>query len=61
MNSIIAFCYQGTEVTPSLHDKTIRWIWLLNQDFEYLPDTFSLTVSILDRFLSLVKVRAVLY
>jgi len=49
---------KGSEITPSLYSKTIRWIWLLNHDFEYLPDTFSLTVSILDRFLSLVKAKS---
>lgn len=48
---------KGSEITPALYGKTIRWIWLLNHDFEYLPDTFSLTVSILDRFLSLVKAK----
>ncbi|KAK3703680.1 hypothetical protein QZH41_019168 [Actinostola sp. cb2023] len=48
---------KGSEITPSLYSKTVRWIWLLNHDFEYLPDTFSLTVSILDRFLSLVKAK----
>ncbi|KXJ22423.1 cyclin-I [Exaiptasia diaphana] len=48
---------QGSEITPALYSNTVRWIWLLNHDFEYLPDTFSLTVSILDRFLSLVKAK----
>ncbi|EDO49595.1 predicted protein, partial [Nematostella vectensis] len=44
-------------ITPSIYSNTTRWIWLLNQDFEYLPDTFSLTISLLNRFLSLVKAK----
>ena len=56
-NQSIFMLYQGSEITPSVRDKTIRWLWLLNKDFEFLPETFALTVSIFDRFLSLVKVQ----
>ena len=56
--SLHALVYpQGSElITSSVRDKTVRWLWLLNKDFEFLPETFSLAVALLDRFLSLVKV-----
>lgn len=47
---------QGSDIVPRQRDSIVRWLWLLNQDFEYLPETFAVAVSILDRLLSLVKV-----
>lgn len=53
-----ALLNQGSDIVPALRDKVVRWLWLLNQDFEYLPETFALAVNILDRLLSLVKVKS---
>lgn len=49
---------QESDIVPGLREKIIRWLWLLNQDFEYLPETFALAVNILDRVLSLVKAKS---
>jgi len=49
---------QESDIVPGLRDRTVRWLWLLNQDFEYLPETFALAVNILDRLLTLVKAKS---
>jgi len=49
---------QGSDIVPGQRDSIVRWLWLLNQDFEYLPETFAVAVSILDRLLSLVKTKS---
>lgn len=53
-----ALLNQGSDIVPSLRDNVVRWLWLLNQDLEYLPETFALAVNILDRLLSLVKAKS---
>lgn len=48
----------GNEIGHELRDRTVRWLWHLNQDLEFHPETLSLAINILDRFLALVKTRA---
>ncbi|XP_064636349.1 cyclin-I-like [Lineus longissimus] len=44
-----------TEICPQQRDNAVRWLMQLTDKWNYHPETFCLSVSILDRFLSLVK------
>lgn len=45
-------------ISPEERDKAVRWLDQLNKDFEFYPETYFLSVSILDRFLSTVKANS---
>lgn len=46
-----------SEVGPTLRDKAMRWIWVLNENFNFQPESFVLAVHIFDTFLLAMKVR----
>ncbi|XP_042196372.1 cyclin-I isoform X2 [Callorhinchus milii] len=46
---------QDIDVSPAHRDEVIRWLVELNNKFYFYPETFSLAITILDRFLALVK------
>ncbi|XP_042196380.1 cyclin-I isoform X3 [Callorhinchus milii] len=48
---------QDIDVSPAHRDEVIRWLVELNNKFYFYPETFSLAITILDRFLALVKAR----
>ncbi|KAK3099249.1 hypothetical protein FSP39_001580 [Pinctada imbricata] len=45
------------EVLGQHRDRIVKWILSLNKEFRFLPETLGLCISLLDRFLNLVKVR----
>ncbi|XP_046331754.1 cyclin-I-like [Haliotis rufescens] len=51
--------YKATseELSGGQRDEKASWLVFLNSKFHFMPETFNLAVSILDRFLQLVKVR----
>ncbi|XP_041040699.1 cyclin-I [Carcharodon carcharias] len=46
-----------TDVSPAQRDEVIQWLAELNSKFHFYPETLSLAITILDRFLALVKAR----
>ncbi|VDI39427.1 Hypothetical predicted protein [Mytilus galloprovincialis] len=46
-----------SEVNGNQRDEAVRWMLFLNRRFGFTPETFGLSVSLLDRFHCLVKVR----
>ncbi|XP_078257754.1 cyclin-I isoform X1 [Rhinoraja longicauda] len=48
---------QDTDVSPAQRDEVIQWLAELNSIFYFYPETLSLAITILDRFLALVKAR----
>ncbi|XP_060681752.1 cyclin-I [Hemiscyllium ocellatum] len=46
-----------TDVSPAQRDEVIQWLADLNRKFHFYPETLSLAITILDRFLALVKAR----
>lgn len=48
---------QDIDVSPAQRDEVIRWLVQLNKKFYFHPETFFLSITILDRFLALVKAR----
>lgn len=47
------------EVNGNQRDEAVRWMLFLNRRFGFTPETFGLSVSLLDRFHCLVKVSLV--
>lgn len=48
---------QDTDVSPAQRDEVIQWLTELNSIFYFYPETLSLAITILDRFLALIKAR----
>ncbi|KAM6985605.1 cyclin-I [Aplochiton taeniatus] len=48
---------QDTDVTPVQRDEAVRWLTVLHSKLHLYPETLSLAISTLDRFLSLIKAR----
>ncbi|XP_059844829.1 cyclin-I [Hypanus sabinus] len=48
---------QDTDVSPAQRDEVIQWLAELNSTFYFYPETLSLAITILDRFLALIKAR----
>lgn len=48
---------KGVEIRAGQRDNAVGWLSKLNTQFEFTPDTFSLSVLLLDRFLHKVKAR----
>ncbi|KAM9330066.1 cyclin-I isoform 2-T2 [Gastrophryne carolinensis] len=46
---------QDTAISPQQRDEVIQWLAKLRQQFQVYPETLSLAISILDRFLTSVK------
>ncbi|XP_072109162.1 cyclin-I isoform X2 [Mobula birostris] len=47
---------QDTDVSPAQRDEVIQWLAELNSTFYFYPETLSLAITILDRFLALIKI-----
>ena len=48
--------FQTLEIGPEHRNNAVRWLVQLTRKFHFLPETFALSVTILDRFLQSVKV-----
>ncbi|OXB54757.1 hypothetical protein ASZ78_005820, partial [Callipepla squamata] len=48
---------KGTDISLSCYEKTILWIAEMSSQFQFHPETFALSVSILNRLLASVKAR----
>ncbi|KAJ8402126.1 hypothetical protein AAFF_G00373610 [Aldrovandia affinis] len=48
---------QDTDISPAQRDEVVRWLSDLHSGLKLYPETLSLTISILDRFLAIVKAR----
>jgi len=48
---------QGVEISPEDRNEIVCWLSSLTEKFHFYPDTFMLSVAILDRFLHTVKAR----
>ena len=54
---ILISVFQGVEEIGSAErDLVVRWLAQLTRQFTFYPETFALSVAILDRFLHVVKV-----
>ncbi|XP_006010660.1 cyclin-I isoform X2 [Latimeria chalumnae] len=51
------FAGEDTDISPAQRDEAVRWLVQLNNQFHLYPETLALAVSILDRFLAIVKAR----
>ena len=51
------FFSQDAEIGPSERDEAVRWLATLSTKVQAYPETFAMSVSILDRFLNAVKVN----
>lgn len=47
----------GVEICGGDRNRAVRWLAQLNRKFHFSPETFDLSVNILDRFLQAVKAR----
>ncbi|XP_077983595.1 cyclin-I-like [Glandiceps talaboti] len=56
-NSLRDLADEGEEIGPSQRDGVTRWLCELNFKFGFSPDTFMLSTTILDNFLTAVKAR----
>lgn len=52
-----SFDVTNQEVIGSQRDEVTKWMLFLNRKFSFTPETYGLSVYLLDRFLCLVKVR----
>lgn len=48
---------QDTDVSPAQRDEAVRWLTDLHRRLKLYPESLSLAISILDRFLSAIKAR----
>ncbi|CDQ87562.1 unnamed protein product [Oncorhynchus mykiss] len=48
---------QDTDISPAQRDEAVCWLINLHNDTKLYPETLSLAISILDRFLGTIKVR----
>ncbi|XP_041741257.2 cyclin-I isoform X2 [Coregonus clupeaformis] len=48
---------QDTDISPAQRDEAVYWLIDLNSDTKLYPETLSLAISILDRFLGAIKAR----
>ncbi|XP_041107333.1 cyclin-I-like isoform X2 [Polyodon spathula] len=48
---------QDTYISPAQRDEVIQWLAELHNKFHLYPETLALAISILDRFLAIVKAR----
>ncbi|XP_028661200.2 LOW QUALITY PROTEIN: cyclin-I [Erpetoichthys calabaricus] len=48
---------QDTDISPVQRDEVVRWMSSLTSKFHLYPETLALAISILDRFLAVVKAR----
>nr|XP_046161505.1 cyclin-I-like isoform X2 [Oncorhynchus gorbuscha] len=48
---------QDTDISPAQRDEAVSWLIDLHSDTKLYPETLSLTISILDRFLGAIKAR----
>ncbi|XP_020324039.1 cyclin-I isoform X2 [Oncorhynchus kisutch] len=48
---------QDTDISPAQRDEAVCWLIDLHSDTKLYPETLSLTISILDRFLGAIKAR----
>ncbi|XP_055720800.1 cyclin-I-like isoform X1 [Salvelinus fontinalis] len=48
---------QDTDISPAQRDEAVCWLINLHSDTKLYPETLSLTISILDRFLGAIKAR----
>ncbi|KAK1176379.1 cyclin-I-like [Acipenser oxyrinchus oxyrinchus] len=48
---------QDTDISPAQRDEVIQWLAELHDKFHLYPETLALAISILDRFLAIVKAR----
>ncbi|XP_036385613.1 cyclin-I [Megalops cyprinoides] len=48
---------QDTDISPAQRDEAVRWLSDLHSSLKLYPETLSLAISILDRFLAVVKAR----
>ncbi|KAG5834641.1 cyclin-I [Anguilla anguilla] len=48
---------QDTDISPAQRDEAVRWLSDMHSSLRLYPETLSLAISILDRFLAIVKAR----
>ncbi|KAI1904862.1 hypothetical protein AGOR_G00010040 [Albula goreensis] len=48
---------QDTDISPAQRDEAVRWLSDLHSSLKLYPETLSLAISVLDRFLAVVKAR----
>ncbi|XP_072256968.1 cyclin-I2 [Pyxicephalus adspersus] len=48
---------KGTDISPMQYEQVVLWIEHLRSHFKFHPETYGLTVSILNRILATVKVQ----
>ncbi|NXC49505.1 CCNI protein, partial [Penelope pileata] len=48
---------KGTDISPCFYEKTILWIAETSSQFQFHPETFALSISILNRLLASVKAQ----
>jgi hypothetical protein len=59
VNIIVNVSYLFQEVNGFQRDDAVNWMMYLNRLFSFTPETYGLSVYLLDRFLCLVKVSEV--
>ncbi|MGH0152900.1 UNVERIFIED_CONTAM: hypothetical protein FKN15_049704 [Acipenser sinensis] len=52
---LILFVVMDTDISPAQRDEVIQWLVELHDKFHLYPETLALAISILDRFLAIVK------
>lgn len=51
---------QDTDISPAQRDEAVRWLTDVHRCLKLYPETLCLAISILDRFLSTIKVHGLL-
>lgn len=51
---------QDTDISPAQRDEAVRWLTDVHRCLKLYPETLCLAISILDRFLSTIKVYSLL-
>lgn len=56
-NSLENYMEMQTEITPQMRDILVNWLIEVHMKFDLMPETLYLTITLLDRFLSLVTIE----
>lgn len=57
-NSVILSPVQNLDIKPSQRNDETKWLLEMTSHFGFSPETYTLSVVLLDQFLNVVKVRS---